>query len=422
MRHILFIYGALQMGGIETFLVRVSKHLSAGGVRVTVLLASRKGAPELIEELTRWASIVYLEDLHLFKVKAFQKLTLYQFFALFSGKKTETLLKDVDHIHFMECLSMLTAFRLIKLCGGRKVTGGVYYQYEFATWKMRSSYFVNALADTFRYLVPPQNIVFFNEACKNTYLQELGQEYSKSSVLPIGVDLSRLDRRNAALTRKGRVVSIGRISSIKTYNFQFPRVVKELAAKGIQIEYHIYGEGDQQSALEAHIRELGCESLIYLHGSIEYARLSDVLKDAWLFVGSGTAVIEAAGCGVPALIGIESEQHPMTYGFLHSMPGIDYQEANIGHDKFSFSKFCEQLHAMSDEEYELICNLSAQKSKEFSIERLIDGFYELDKRASLVNVSAKCKPSLLLLASALFDRFAPDSFCTGFWRRYETRN
>jgi glycosyltransferase involved in cell wall biosynthesis len=422
MRHILFIYGALTMGGIETFLVRVSKRLSVAGVRVTVLLASSKGAPELIEELKRWARIVYLEDLHLFKVKAFQRLTLYQFFALFSIKKTETLLKDVDHIHFMECLSMMTAFRIARLCGGRKVTGGVYYQYEFATWGMRSSYFVNALADTFRNLVPPQNIVFFNEACRNTYSQELGQGYLKSSVLPIGVDLSRLDRRDVTLARKGRVVSIGRINSIKTYNFQFPSVVKELAAKGIQIEYHIYGEGDQHSALEAHIRELGCESKIYLHGSIEYARLSHVLRDAWLFVGSGTAIIEAAGCGVPALIGIESEPHPMTYGFLHSMPGIDYQEANIGYDKSSFSKFCEQLYAMSDEEYGQICNLSAQKSKEFSIERLIDGFYELDKRASLINASDHSKSSLLLLASVLFDRIAPDSFGTGFWRRYKARN
>jgi 1,2-diacylglycerol 3-alpha-glucosyltransferase len=422
MRHILFVYGALQMGGIETFLVRVSKRLSANGVRVTVLLATSKGAPELIKELTRWARIVYLEDLHLFKVRAVRRLTLYQFFALFSKGKTETLLKDVDHIHFMECLSMLTAFRLARICGGRKVTGGVYYQYEYATWGMRSSYFVNALAYTFRYLVPSQNIVFFNEACRNTYSRELGQDYSKSSVLPIGVDLSRFARRDVSLARKGRVVSIGRINAFKTYNFQFPIVIKELASRGIQLEYHIYGEGEQRQALEAHIRKLGCESKIYLHGSIEYARLSDVLKNAWLFVGSGTAIIEAAGCGVPALIGIESEPNPMTYGFLHSMPGLDYQEANIGYDRRRFNEFCEQLYAMTDEEYGQVCNLSVQKSKEFSIERLMDGFYDLDKRASIVNASIQYKHSLLLLASALVDRIAPHSFGTGFWRRYEARN
>lgn len=422
MRHILFVYGALQMGGIETFLVRVSRRLSASGVRVTVLLASRKGAPELIEELTRWASIVYLEDLHLFKVTALRRLSLYQFFAPFSRRLTEALLKDIDHIHFMESLSMLTACRLAKLSGGRKVTGGVYYQYEFATWAMRKSYFVNAVAYTFQYLVPAQNIVFFNEVCRNTYKRELGQDYSESSLLPIGVDLSRLARRDPALARKGRVVSIGRINSFKTYNFQFPRVINDLAAKGLQIEYHIYGDGDQRLALEAYIRELGCVSQIYLHGSIDYARLSEVLEDAWLFVGSGTAIIEAAGCGVPALIGIESEPRPQTYGFLHSMPGLDYQEADIGYEKRSFNEFCEQLYALSADEYAQICKLTARKAEDFSIERLIDGFYELDKRAKIVNATVSSKPSLLLFASAFFDRIVPRAIGTGFWRRYEARN
>jgi glycosyltransferase involved in cell wall biosynthesis len=421
MRHILFVYGALQMGGIETFLVRVSRRLSAAGVRVTVLLASRKGAPELSEELARWASIVYLEDLHVFKVKALRRLTLYQFFAPISRTRAEALLEDVDHIHFLESFSMLTACRLARLCGGRKVTGGVYYQYEFATWDMRGSYFVNAVAHTLRHVVPPRNMVFFNEACRNTYARHLGQDYSESALLPIGVDLSRLVRRDPARARKGRVVSIGRINSFKTYNFQFPHAVQALAAKGLQIEYHIYGDGDRRQALEAQIREMGCEQHIHLHGPIEYARLPEVLEDAWLFVGSGTAIIEAAGCGVPALIGVESEPQPQTYGFLHSMPGLDYQEADIGYAKRSFAEFCEQLHALSDDAYAQECERSARKAEEFSIERLIEGFLELDKRAGVVNASAPSARSLLLFASALVDRLAPRALGTGFWRRYEAR-
>ena len=280
MRHILFVYGSLPMGGIQTFLVRVSRRLSAAGVRVSVLLASRKGAPQLREELALWANIVYLEDLHIFKLKTLRRLTLYQFFAPISRTRAEALLEDVDHIHFFESFSMLTACRLARLCGGRKVTGGVYYQYEYATWDMRGSYFVNAVAHTLRHIVPPGNMVFFNEVCRNTYAHYLGQNYSQSALLPIGVDLSRLARRDPARARKGRVVSIGRITSYKTYNFQFPRAVRALAAKGLQIEHHIYGDGDRCEALAAQIREMGCEQQIHLHGPIDYARLPEVLEDA----------------------------------------------------------------------------------------------------------------------------------------------
>lgn len=421
MRHILFVYGALQMGGIETFLVRVSHRLSIAGVRVTVLLASRSGAPELRQELALWARILYLEDLHVIKVKPLRRLTIYQFFAPISRRRAEALIGDIDHIHFFESFSMLLACRLAQLCGGRKVTGGVYYQYEFATWDMRASYFVNAVAHTFRKVVPPRNLVFFNETCRSTYERQLGQDFTESSLLPIGVDFSRLVRRDPAHVLKGRVVSIGRINSFKTYNFQFPRAVRALAAKGLHIEYHIYGDGDQRQALEAHIREIGCERQIHLHGLIEYAQLPVVLRDAWLFVGSGTAIIEAAACGVPALIGVESEPQPQTYGFLHTMPGTDYQEADIGYEMRSFTEFCEQLHALSDEEYAQVCERSARKAEEFSIERLIEGFHHLDEQADIVKAAAPSTHSLLLLASALFDRLAPRTLGTGYWRRYEAR-
>lgn len=421
MQHILFVYGSLERGGIETFLVRVSQRLSNAGVRVTVLLASRKSAPELRDELSLWAKIIYFEDLHVFKVKSLHDLTLYQFFAPLSYNKVKNLLKDVDHIHFFEALSMLAACHLARLCGGCKVTGGVYYQYEYSTWDMRSSYFVNTLAFTFRHVIPAGNIIFFSETCRKFYEKKLQIDYSESSILPIGVDLSRLVRRDPARARKGRVVSIGRIDPFKTYNFQFPYAVQALLAKGLQIEYHIYGDGKGREVLESQIREMGCEQQVHLHGSIEYARFSEILEDAWLFVGSGTAIIEAAGCGVPSLIGIESELSPQTYGFLHTMPGIDYQEADIGYKKHNFGDFCEYVNGMSVEEYAILCEQSASKAEEFSIERFIQGFLELDKRAGIVNPRTSSTSNILLLLSALLDRLLMRGVSTGFWHRFRVR-
>lgn len=421
MKHILFIYGALKMGGIETFLVRISRRLNISGVKVTVLLATREHATDLKNELERWANIIYLEDLHLFKLKPLRNLTIFQFFSPMSRQKVESYLTSIDHIHFFETFSMLKACLLARLLGGRKVTGGVYYQYEYATWEMSRSYLVRAIEFTFNHIIPPGNIIFFNKTCKNTYLKNLGLNYSESTILPIGVELSRLIRRDPAKTRKGRVVSIGRINAFKTYNFQFPHAVKALCGKGFNIEYHIYGDGECSDILASQIREMGYNHKIHLHGAIDYTKLPEVLQDAWLFVGSGTAIIEAAGCGVPALIGIESEKQPISYGFLHSMPGIDYQEADIGYEKRSFTEFCEQLYALSDTEYLDMCELSARKAEDFSIDRLIGGFLELDKRADVVCAEAPSSLSILLFMSALFDRIAPRSMGTGFWRRYEAR-
>jgi len=197
--------------------------------------------------------------------------------------------------------------------------------------------------------------------------------------------------------------------------------VQVLAEKGLPIEYHIYGDGDQFQALKAQIRDMGCEQKIHLHGTLEYSRLPEVLRNAWLFVGSGTAIIEAAACGVPALIGVESEPEPRTYGFLHSMPGLDYQEADIGLEKRSFVEFCEELHSLSEEEYAKVCERSVRKAETFSIERLIDGFHRADGQAEVIQATAPFTARLLLLVSVLVDRLVPRALGTGFWRRYEAR-
>jgi hypothetical protein len=146
-----------------------------------------------------------------------------------------------------------------------------------------------------------------------------------------------------------------------------------------------------------------------------------VLRDAWLFVGSGTALIEAAACGIPALVGIESEPSPVSYGFLHDIEGIDYQESDLGLAKRGFAQFCRQLHAMSASDYALACERSACKSREFSIERFMEGFLKVDATAGEIDGKQLVFRGGLLLANAALDRMLPGRLASGFWTRYEPR-
>ncbi len=423
MRHILFVYGSLHVGGIETFLVRVSKRLAAHGTRVTVLLASRDGNAALIDELGRSARLVYFDELQRLRLPSLIRgNALVRFLAPLSRRKVSDLLADVDHLHFFESLSLLAVLNLLATAGDcRKVSGGVYYQYEYATWSMKPSFFVRAVAQAFQELIPARNLIFFNETSRATYARHVGMRFAASAVLPIGVDLSRLEFRPPDAAAKGKVVSIGRIASFKTYNFQFPPVLTQLNGEGLALEYHVYGDGDQRGRLEELRRSLPGGERIILHGPVAYDQIPAVLRDAWLFVGSGTALIEAAACGIPALVGIESEPGPVSYGFLHNMEGIDYQESDLGLAKRGFAQFCRQLHAMSASDYALECERSARKSREFSIERFMEGLLKVDAAAGEIDGERLCFQGGRLLASAALDRLLPSRLASGFWTRYEPR-
>ena len=75
--------------------------------------------------------------------------------------------------------------------------------------------------------------------------------------------------------------------------------------------------------------ELCVTDRVSFFGNLEYANLSATIAAADLFVGSGTAVIEAAAQCCPAMIGIESIEEPYTYGFLSDIVGLSYNEQGI---------------------------------------------------------------------------------------------
>jgi hypothetical protein len=266
------------------------------------------------------------------------------------------------------------------------------------------------------------SLLFFSEVARDRLASRYGLDLSKCPLLPIGIDLQRLRVRAAERARRCKVVSIGRITEFKTYNVQFLEAVAALRRRGILIEYHIYGDGPAADKVRRRIDELGLQSAVQLHGNLEYSKFPEAIADAGLFVGSGTALIEAAACGVPALIGIESQADDFSYGFLHEMPGLAYHEQGIDHPQARFAEHVARLVQLGEAEYGAVCTASVRKAQTYSIGRLVDGWIEMDHRPAGVG-GGQLMPAfdrLRFVSSLLSDRLAvPSGRDSGFWSRYD---
>ena len=116
-----------------------------------------------------------------------------------------------------------------------------------------------------------------------------------------------------------RVVSVGRLVPFKGYNRAAPEVVRSLRDAGIDISWDIWGDGPDRELIEMDIRRTGVGQWLRLRGVLSYEEFDREVARYDLFVGMGTALLEAGRIGMPAITAVEATTHE-TYGFLHQTP------------------------------------------------------------------------------------------------------
>ena len=367
-RNILFVYGGLPLGGIETFLIRMSKYFHGQNVSITTLFLTHNGDAKLFYELSKFSKIVYLDEI---------KYSLSPYFChgptilnlltplhkeLVAGK----LGLNYDHIHALDTFSLLMAKRILKFYPGTKLSCGVYHDQEYDFKHLNKTYFGRRLSEIVD-SVPPENVIFFNDHSPQVFAKTYQKDFSGSLVVPIGIDTNTFTMRELR-PRTGTVTSIGRLVPFKSYNIHAIHAVKGLRDRGIMLDYEIYGSGESRQLLEAMIQDLDLQGQVTLKGDMDYSNFASVVDGSLAFIGSGTALIEASACGVPAIIGIEGETAGKTYGFLHQIKGLAYHDQNLDFELTSIEERLEYLVTCSVSEYEADCHKAHLRAKDFSIE------------------------------------------------------
>ncbi|RZL34357.1 MAG: glycosyltransferase [Pedobacter sp.] len=200
-------------------------------------------------------------------------------------------------------------------------------------------------------------------------------KFVNSIVTPIGIDISKY--KNISAEQNNRIVSIGRLTKWKKYNSHMVDVVYFLKAKNIIIKYDAYGDGDQQPYLIEKVEKYDISDQVTFHPNIPYSQFQDIIDNSLMFIGAGTALIEASACGIPSLIGIENEEEPLTYGFLHDTKGFSYQEQQLDFKKSKIEDYIVNLKEIDIESYKEECLKAQRRAKDFSIKTTIQDFIKM---------------------------------------------
>jgi glycosyltransferase involved in cell wall biosynthesis len=328
---VLFIQASLSMGGVETFYVRMAKERHRCGQKTKILLISPRSRsnPELLAEAEKYAEIYFLSEISLLSPKIARLIPYHLSLLIPLAKQSvHEILNGVDYVHASGGFGAYLAFRMIQMASLElPITIGLYHSLEFSWGGTNLPFYEQKNREMFFKILPKRNIIFFNENMIDVY----GKDFSGVNLFPLGIVDVNYDRNGKEQTSKSRLLigSVGRLVEFKSYNLWMLDVVKALKDAGIEVSYQVYGEGPLKEQMQSGIIDLGISEQVHLKGKLNYSDFGAVVGGFDVFVGSGTAIVEAASLGVPSIIGIENEKFPLTYGFLSEIPGFSYNENGL---------------------------------------------------------------------------------------------
>ncbi len=367
----------LDIGGVETLLARLIPLLNKTGIDITLVILQNRINPELLDTLTPYCTVKYIGDAFPFKKKSIQNFFSGSFDVAFFTISQALVIGSwmLSKAGYSNTRAVLGAYQTEIFCA------------ESEGWRYHRRLIHKLVSKT----IPASSIIFGNTAGRDFHSEKLAVNLDEAAIIRLFVDIKKYEFKDRQKLERKKIVSIGRITEYKTYNFTMLPVIKHLLDAGLKIEWHVYGDGDQLEKFRGMVSDLKLDDVVFAHGALNYSKFQSVLDDAFLFIGSGTSLIEAAACGVPALTTIEYCKEAQTYGYISEIKGFNMIEPSLDKPIYSIEDRIKQLISCTTEKYSTIQAQDYVKATQYSgksvVGEYINVFRQAEKNGVAVHIS-----------------------------------
>ncbi len=353
-KSIALVHKNLKPGGIETLIVRMAKWLSAHDYNVTLFLYS-SGGPLLRElEGVEGVTVVVDED------TADPTVNLW----LASKMISKRFATSFDFVYSFDPKSFLVSY----LLPAKKRMSGVYHPESYSARNVATVIKTLKFIDSKFY----KKLMFMNPSIKERTERAIGENLN-DKFFPLPLDFAAAANIQGKFHSR-RIVSIGQLAHFRTYNYYMIDIMENLIKLDPTFTYHIYGAGHGEDELREKIEHSPARDHIVLHGAFTARDKQQALRDTFCFVGMGVPLIEAAGCGIPAIVGKINDLEGVTEGFLHQLPAFESGESAVSEQHLvAVEEQIKQLMA-SEVTYKQIAKQERFKANEFESNHVMQNF------------------------------------------------
>lgn len=269
-----------------------------------------------------------------------KKISVNNLFTLYRYRKFKNL--KVCHVHFNSSLKDLVKLTKIGFIKASNISFVVTF-HGYDAYEEDENSFPLKYGEFYKAYV---KAVTVNSNFLKHRLIKIGVPNNIIQVVPIGIDFNFFNGKSKTLkpNQKIKLVSVGRLTQLKGHYYGI-KLVKQLIQNGLDIEYNIIGDGEEQNNLQKEINDLSLSKHIKLLGSQSQAKIKEYLDYSDLFLMTSTVEdktnrreafglvsIEAQACGLP-VIGFDSGGFNET--IINETTGFAVQDRNISqmHEK-----------------------------------------------------------------------------------------
>ena len=359
--NVLFIQDeAIRLGGTKILISRLSECFLNAGYEVHILFKTNRASSNVLGIFPPEVKLIFFDPSH--RSSLFFPFGLKRSISFLSSEYNFIISFSVD-AYF---LSLIFAFFY-----GLK---GKNCYYVVNNKSLPLNPFTNLYKEILM-LRGQHSFIFMNEECKDGLAQDLNRDFSKSAIIPLPIGERNCRKYQVSGIKK--IISIGRIDPrMKTYNWNLLNPLKELKDKGLEFEWHIYGggENDPIEDLKMKIKESNVGSFVFFHGEVPYSKIETVLSEAYLFVGMGTILIEAAALGIPAVTAIAYSAKPLSNGLLSDLPFGNVGEPSEKITPIDCITIIENMIGLCPEQYWLLRKASHECAKQYFVSQIFRDF------------------------------------------------
>lgn len=391
---VFLVYGSLRTGGIETLIVRIANFFVES--EVSVCLCCTAGG-ELESALNSHVSVVVYRDtsdlVRSMNTRQYQGRT-----------ESEVLVMSFDPISAARALKVEAV-----LISTRKVThlSGVFHpRAYFMTGERKDRIFLNYLLAL---AIGRHHLFFMNEECRRTHSTKWHIDLSSSPLLALPINCK--DAMWQASDKAAvRVVSVGRLVDFKSYNLGAAGIVRACLDRGVTVTWDIFGDGPLRSSIQAEIEALGVAPYVRLMGVLHYNDFPERVASYDLFVGMGTAALEAAMMGVPTICATVDEAS-LCYGYLHNLPFGNIGELQLISPNVELVELIENYSAAGQTQRTFLSIQSRSVAAKYGMPQFAEAIM------NMVVSAPSSPPKFAKRAVAELYRFATESFVAKAVRR-----
>ena len=378
----MFVVGSLTIGGIETYITRLS-FLLKKEYNLYILNLSSKVDLALENQLLQNVVIINFKEISIFKQFSKCNLSAINHSLSIDFKKLNKLVNSIDIIHCVDSETNIVGVEISKYYDS-KLTTSSYHPMEYV-WD--NNFYFRKIQKNIIKNIYTSNIYYMNEAVKEATLNSLMITDKTNNIIPLGVNIDKYYQCKPDF-KSNKIISVGRLTHFKTYNELMIKNIDRINKQyNKNFEYHIYGDGVLKDRLRALAKKQ--TSKIVFHGTVNYDRLPEIFSDAFVFIGVGTSIIESSAAGLPTVIGTGDFKKELVYGLFceydNYLVGEECSDCTLSSLVDIFGDLCK----MSKEDYYSLSNKHKSRAAGFNIKNIIKILISFFENSSNDDMSIK---------------------------------